>query len=830
MRLLLSTMSVAVNSSNVTDSSTTVTVSNASNGDSGAPDSGGQADTFSVVQVDPPSGSVLAQSPSTVTVTFNLQVDQYSLDYDDFALDQVNPDGSLTPLDPTGALGLVTEVGLPASGQNSVTFAINQPLPPGQYDVMLLGSSTIAGLNASGSDVFWTPPGGCGTDTPVGEFTVATPGVTVAQATNLGVIGATPVTITGALDLAANPSAVSLYQVTLAPGNTWLFGAEIWASRIDSPLKATLSLFSDVNGQGELVGTSSVGGPDAPSDPYLFAGLQPGVYYVGVSGVGNVPGTSGGYNPFTGTAGVGTAAVGGTFELDLAAVPHNGPAQVESFALNDADPLGPSPTGFSLSFSGAMNLAGVNAGSFTGLEAVDQSGTVWGVTPVSVNAAANQLTFVFDAPLPPGRYTLQLPSAGGLTDLAGLAPVAPGEPAGVLASWTVAPSTVRRSPTDLGAVYPDSSGATFNTTLAPGASVSYRVVALTFGAYSLDNTSTGGPLAIQVAGPTGSLLYNRGSSGGSNSSLLILEPGVYNITLKAVGNQPVQVQGALRLASLTWEHMLVNATGQNPAINLLFVTSAEPAATSPTVGSTAPGGPSTTWVVPADAAGDTGGSGSVLATAVTSSTPASPGGLVLTLGGSLAGTLGPMAAQTTAGVPVATFDLSSQALVTAPPTQPIPARVGNPTSSSGPEEVSTDDSDPGIVLVATDGALTAELTPADAVRDARVIAESEWFARLGARLRRWYLLAPPPTAAADTDAVPVDAGTASPERIALQHGDVLPAEVDQVDRADFTIPLGIGALSLAAVRLRQPIRRWWRGRARPLHAPGPVHHGPHRKI
>ena len=39
--------------------------------------------------------------------------------------------------------------------------------------------------------------------------------------------------------------------------------------------------------------------------------------------------------------------------------------------------------------------------------------------------------------LPPGHYTVQLPQQGGLVDLAGLSPVAPGEPAGVLGDFDV---------------------------------------------------------------------------------------------------------------------------------------------------------------------------------------------------------------------------------------------------------------------------------------------------------------------------------------------------------------------------------------------------------
>ena len=174
--------------------------------------------------------------------------------------------------------------------------------------------------------------------------------------------------------------------------------------------------------------TSERAGPISASDPYLFAGLSPGVYYVGVSGAGNLPGQPGGYDPVAGTIGTaGLSQPGGPFSLNLVADVADAPTRVTGFALIQDDPLASSPTGLTLTFSGPLDAASL-LGDGTGrpaVVAVDQAGKSWALTPISYSETQCQVRFVFDQPLPPGQYTLRLPATGGLTDLAGRAPVAP---------------------------------------------------------------------------------------------------------------------------------------------------------------------------------------------------------------------------------------------------------------------------------------------------------------------------------------------------------------------------------------------------------------------
>ncbi len=113
----------------------------------------------------------------------------------------------------------------------------------------------------------------------------------------------------------------------------------------------------------------------------------------------------------------------------------------------------------------------------TALDVVDSSGHIWPVTAENYQSSDAQLTLIFDEPLPAGQYSLIVPASGGLTDLAGEPVVAPGEPAGVLASWTVTSASGPKNPDDLGVLWPSTADVVWptangsfseTTALAPG--------------------------------------------------------------------------------------------------------------------------------------------------------------------------------------------------------------------------------------------------------------------------------------------------------------------------------------------------------------------------
>ena len=188
-----------------------------------------------------------------------------------------------------------------------VVIPLASTLPAGSYQVSLHQGSTLdfafSLIDASAADPFWTSLANSAEPATIASVTVqAQTGTTLAQATDLGLIGPAMVNVPGTLDPANVQSSVDLYEFTLAPGHLWEVGLEVSAQSIGSSLRPALSLFDD---QGNVVATSNSGTglPADPDDPYLFAGLQPGSYYVGISGAGNLPGEPGGYNPVTGVPG-----------------------------------------------------------------------------------------------------------------------------------------------------------------------------------------------------------------------------------------------------------------------------------------------------------------------------------------------------------------------------------------------------------------------------------------------------------------------------------------------------------------------------------------------
>ena len=119
-------------------------------------------------------------------------------------------------------------------------------------------------------------------------------------------------------------------------------------------------------------------------DPFLFAGLQPGTYYIGVSGTENLPGMPGGYDPVTGSPGsVVQTQPGGTYTLHVVADAVDTPPQVRSFSVDHADSHSATPTGLTLEFTRAISLTGqigdLSTGLDQGIEVTDGDGHNWPV-------------------------------------------------------------------------------------------------------------------------------------------------------------------------------------------------------------------------------------------------------------------------------------------------------------------------------------------------------------------------------------------------------------------------------------------------------------------
>ena len=346
-------------------------------------------------------------------------------------------------------------------------------------------------------------------DQTLADFTIVQPAPTLSDATDLGTVGTQTQSVSGSLDFSQGVANVDLYKVTLAPGQEWRLGVELDAQRIGSELQGALTLFDQ---QGRVLATrdAGTGRPAYPADPYLFTDLSPGVYYIGVSGAGNLAGQPGGYDPVAGTFGTsGQAQVGGAYNLQLVADPVV-PTRVIGVGLQWGDLQGASPTGLVLAFSGPIDVSSVKQLVHNqALWAVDQSGHIWNLTPDSYQESQGEVGFVFDQPLPPGQYTLinlinSIKSASGIVDLGGQAPVANGLPQGELATWTVPAPTVASDPGNLGVVWPSQAeGVSQSVMILPGQSTTSRVVIPVGGLYTLDTSVMLGTLAIQRQGPDG---------------------------------------------------------------------------------------------------------------------------------------------------------------------------------------------------------------------------------------------------------------------------------------------------------------------------------------
>lgn len=543
---------------------------------------------LTILATDPSNGAAAGTAVSTLTITFDRPLDPGSM-FNDLVLLQLDDNGGVTSVFDNGPM---PSEGLDAAGTQLVV-ELNQTLAPGHYQLLL---SPTSGLMDANDAVTFSPDA---FDQPLSDFTVLPPGITVNDAAPMNTVGtsAHPTAVQGGLDLAANPNGVALYQVTLPKGHFWRLGAEVVAQRQGSTLDAALALFDH---NGKPIATDAAGRAYYPADPFLFAGLPPGTYYIGVSGEGNLPGAAGGYSLALGTAGsVPQSQPGGAFTLNLAADPADQPIALRTLTVDHADPLSSTPTGLTLAFTGSLTLPGeatkLSASLNVGIEVLDQNGRAWPVVASGYSEADARLTYLFNDALPPGHYTVSLPEQGGLVDLAGHAPQAPGLPAGVLGRFTVAPDNSGHPAGDFGALSPSASqaGTSGYVALNVGSSQTFRFVVTVPGRYTITTQFSAGPVSLLFTDTSGhTQALDPVAVGQPNGSLMLLGAGVYRLQVMPAGNEPVTGGWTIKLPALSAESLLQNGVGQGPALNLaliapqaLFSESATPAgAGTPMVG------------------------------------------------------------------------------------------------------------------------------------------------------------------------------------------------------------------------------------------------------
>ncbi|QEH32979.1 hypothetical protein OJF2_14710 [Aquisphaera giovannonii] len=787
-----------------------------------------------VIVASPADHSQIRIPLTQITVTFPEEAD-FLWGEGAVELQRVGPDGSASTY-----IGLA-DMPLPGfdGDGTTATIQLDSPLPAGHYRLVLAANT---------AESFWFGSGlwDSSEDQVLSDFTVASQGATLDAATDLGVVGGDVTTVSNSLDLAARND-VQLYKLTLASGQEWRLGIQVDAQSIGSGLLPALALF-DASGNVIQVRNDGTGRPLAPNDPYLFARLSAGTYYVGVSGAWNLPGQAGGYDPVSGTMGTsGVPQEGGAYRLSLVADAIDAPTAVTGFSLHWADPLDPSPTTLTVAFSGPID--GQSLLSWKPLFAVDGSGRQWPLIPVGYDEGLSQVTFAFDGPTPAGSYTLVDP-AGGLTDLVGDVPVATGLPAGVLATWTVGDRPTAPGEDDLGVIWPSQAGGKSGVIhLVPGESRSLRVVVPVGDLYSIIKEVSGGAVQVTRLGQDGAEVDQ--STG--TKTLAFLEPGVYLLTFRATGDQAATISWSIRGEPLDPDSLVNNGVGQSPALTLRIagtpfgVLTPESPPAQPAVATSGPalldpqpfaGGRSSG----PDAAAESAGPRVILAARAQEPPRAAflAGSLPISLDSGLAGRPDAL------GGPQGVADAQSGRGLVAQAQQAgtLGNRFAYPwdeAAKPGAEPDSEDaDPAPAVGQPSAAGPRVAageEVVLASQDADALAIRRADRVAELAGSLFRWLL----PRSTADDEArgdAGLSAASAGSVSVALSPaGDAdgakdggLPLGSGRIERAEMVVPIGVLVAAAGVHRLRQLVARWWR---RPVARHTPAPHGlpgrPHRK-
>jgi len=786
------------------------------------------ANLGNIVAVQPYDGESLNPAPQDLVITLDQPFVPFLMGNFDVQLEKVNRDGTTTPIwtvntappEATDATG--TELVIPAKEFDPNDGLFDLSLQPGSYEIQLMPGTTFSGY-ASGA--FGPGPQLWDASQPylLGDFTVLGAGATFGGATNLGTIDSFVPPITGSLNPDNYQSAVDLYQFNLPQTSSlWQVGIAVSAHSIGSGLLPALTLF---NQSGEPIATCNSGSgiPSDPDDPYIITGLAPGTYYVGVSGANNLPTASNGYDPIDGDPGsAGIPQPGGPFkfQLGLAAEPHVQASRLVNFTLDRADLTDPSPTGLTLAFSGPIDLSNLFLpdAQETALQVVDSTGRVWPITGNTYQVTDAQLNLIFDQPLPAGRYSLLVPAQGSLTDLAGLPVTAPGEPSGVLATWTVAPSSGLSVADDPGVLWPATANLTNpatnlaaafsqTTDLAPGQNETFRWVVTVPGFYKVQTQVESGTVAVEDFGNGQPTVLEPGSALPLNNYLMYLNDGVYGLRFINAGSQPAVVQWDLKIASLDWEKIVDNGVSQESALSLMLFSPAPADPDGNAIASfQAISGPAGTSVF-------SGSSGPLPATLfVTLNT-----GLMgqPTPGGQNVAPVGPTVEAGSIAVADSTTGL--QPGIRYESTSAPGPGDGDQLGEAVPTGAGTVANDQAIRLAAGGAELRLDPEAQSTRADERALAQAEWLGRLGSRIRSWFVPSPS-TTDIKPPAAPLVARTMAGNNAAAQPHDA--AGFNRNKRLTSSAQVDIGAaaslimVGAVAYRLRQPLQKWWRRRGR----------------
>ena len=404
-----------------------------------------------------------------------------------------------------------------------------------------------------------------------------------------------------------------------------------------------------------------------------------------------------------------------------------------------------------------------------------------------------------------------VPASGGLTDLAGKPVIAPGEPDGVLASWTVQSSVPeRRSPATWayfgratgGAIWPTANGSFLETTtLAPGQGATFRWTVIVPGLYKLQSQvvrklDRGRELVRRQLRP----YLDAGSTDHLNNYLMMLSAGVYELRFTNVGSQQADVDWLLKIESLDWEKIINNGISQSSALSLMTFT---PQPTD----NTAAGVETGLLSIPPSAVGET----------FTGAVGPVPANLLVTLNAALAGqpSWDGEALVGTGPVVDTGVGLAGQAL-----SAPYPSFVGSDSRSDNEalavNQQATSDGVAGTGPIAsgTETVLSSNLD-SSACADIRALAEADWVNRIGSLVQDWFSSSRPASPSRLIVAEPASSRPSvvrepGPFSVKAPANSWRNRQLLTMLRGEISATASLLVVGVVAYRLRHPIRRWWR--------------------
>jgi len=419
---------------------------------------------------------------------------------------------------------------------NTAAIPLGGALEPGRYRVVLVGGAdSFSRKICDGSWDYME-------DQTLAEFEVVEEGGGFGSAVDAGAVGPAVESFAGSLTARGERA---FYKFALgADQPLWRLGLQLDAERIGSALQATLTVYDD---QGNVVATSegTRGLATAPNDPHLFVGLRPGTYYVGVSAAEG-------------------SRTSGAYHLTMVADPAAEPTRVTGFAL---DWTQGAPTGFTITFSDAISPDALGVGGAP-LLAIDERGVAHPAFLSGAEDGLRRLSFVFDQSIPAGRYQLVAPSAGGLVDLIGRAPVADGQSSGLLATWTVSayrPGLDPNRPAKAGQHGLDAAHceSLIDNAVGPGGALSLRFGVGTGTTGTANPGAVGAQRGTTEAGHPGTVAGVSPTFIGVLDSGLVGRPAARSDGIANVG--PIPPEGRLLLANVARERLSGHAPAPSAA-------------------------------------------------------------------------------------------------------------------------------------------------------------------------------------------------------------------------------------------------------------------------